>query len=98
MTKQQFKDELKKSMLAKDQVKTSVLRMLISGIGYDEIKKGGAKYEASEEDVLTVLQREVKQHKDSIEQYQAAKREDLVTKEKQELEILEKYMPVQMGE
>jgi uncharacterized protein YqeY len=98
MTKQQLKEELKQSMLAKDAVKTSVLRMLISAIGYHEIQKGGAGYEASEEDVLTIVQKEVKQHKDSIEQYKNAGREELVTKEEEELKLLEKYMPEQMGE
>jgi uncharacterized protein len=98
MLKQQLKDELKQSMLAKDVVKTSVLRMLISAIGYYEIQKGGANYEATDEDVLSVIQREGKQHKDSIEQFKAAGREELVAKEQKELEILEKYLPEQMGE
>ena len=72
MLKQELKEELKQSMLAKDALKTSVLRMLISAIGYYEIQKGtelwqrasspaseadrrgGAGYEATDEDVLSV--------------------------------------------
>ena len=98
MLKQQLKDELKQSMLAKDSVKTSVLRMVISAIGYYEIQKGGAGYEATDEDVMSVIQKEAKQHKDSIEQFKSAGREELVEKENKELEILGKYMPEQMGE
>lgn len=98
MTKQQLQDELKQSMLAKDTGKTSVLRMVISAIGYYEIQKGGAGYEASEEDVMTVLQKEAKQHKDSLEEFKKAGRQDLIDKETKELEILQKYLPEQMGE
>lgn len=98
MTKQQLRDELKQSMLAKDEVKTSVLRMILSAINYYEIQKGGAGYEAVEEDVLSVLQKEVKQHNDSIEQFKAAGRQELVDKETKELEIIKKYLPEQMSE
>jgi uncharacterized protein len=98
MTKQELKDELKQSMLAKDSVKTSVLRMVISAIGYAEIQKGGAGYEATDEDVMNVIQKEAKQHRDSIEQFKNAGRPELVEKEEIELAILEKYMPAQMGE
>jgi len=98
MLKQQLKDELKESMLSRDTEKTSVLRMLLSAIGYFEIQKGGAGYEATDGDVLTVIQREVKQHKDSIEQFKRGNREDLVAKETKELAILQKYLPAQMPE
>ena len=98
MLKQQLKDELKQSMRARDAVKTSVLRMALSALGYYEIQKGGAGYEAADEDVLSVLQKEVKQHKDSIEQFTAANRQDLVDKESAELAILQQYLPAQMSE
>ncbi len=98
MLKQQLKDELKQSVLAKDEMKTSVLRMVISAIGYYETQKGGAGYEATDEDVLQVLQKEAKQHKESIEQFKNGNRQDLVDKETKELEILQKYLPEQMSE
>jgi uncharacterized protein YqeY len=98
MNKQELKDELKQAMLAKDVVKTSVLRMIISAIGYMEIQKGGAGYEATDEDVMAVIEKEAKQHRDSIEQFKNAGRNDLVEKEEIELEILKKYLPEQMGE
>ncbi len=98
MLKQQLKEELKQAMLARDSVKTSVLRMVISALSYAEIQKGGAGYEATDEDVLTVIEKEAKQHKDSIEQFKAAGREELIAKETEELAILQKYLPEQMSE
>ncbi len=98
MLRQQLQEELKQSMLAKDAEKTSVLRMLISAIGYYEINKGGAGYEATDEDVLSVIESQVKQRKDSIEQYIAAGRTELADKEKAELEMLSVYLPKQMSE
>jgi uncharacterized protein len=68
MFKQNLQEDLRQSMFARDTLKTSVLRMLLSAIGYYEIQKGGAGYTASDEDVLTVINREAKQRKDSIEQ------------------------------
>lgn len=97
MTKKQLQEELKQSMLAKDELKTSVLRLLLSAINYYEIQKGGAGYEASDEDVLTVIQQQVKQRRDSIEQYKAGNRQDLADKEQKELEILQTYLPEQMS-
>lgn len=98
MTKQQLQDELKQAMLARDTVRTSTLRMLLSAIGYYEIQKGGAGYTATEEDVLTVIQKEAKKIKDSIEQFESAGRTELADKEKTELEILKAYLPEEMGE
>lgn len=98
MLKQKLKEELKQSMLAKNELKTSVLRMLLSAITYSEIQKGGAGYEATDEDVLSSIQKEVKQRKDSIEQFRNAGRQELADKEIKELEILQAYLPVQMSE
>jgi len=96
MNKQELKDELKKSMLAKDELKTSVLRMLLSSLSYLEIQKG-KDYEANSEDVLSIIQKEAKQRNDSIEQFKSAGRDELVKKEEQELELLKKYLPEQMN-
>ncbi|MEN9406819.1 MAG: hypothetical protein RLZZ455_35 [Candidatus Parcubacteria bacterium] len=98
MLKQKLQENLKQSMLAKDAVTTSTLRMLISAIGYYEIQKGGAGYEATDEDVLSVIGREVKQRNDAIEQFMTAGREELAAKELKEKAILEVYLPEQMTE
>lgn len=98
MDKVKLQEELKESMLAKNELKTSVLRMLISAINYYEIQKGGAGYSATAEDVLSMIGSQVKQRRDSIEEYNKANRPELAQKEQQELEILQTYMPEQMGE
>ncbi len=98
MTKKDLQSQLKESMMAKDTEKTSVLRMLISAITYYEIQKGGAGYEANDEDVLTVIQKEAKQRKDSISEYEKANRQDLADKEKSELKMLQEYLPKQLSE
>jgi len=98
MTKQKLQEELKESMLSRNELKTSVLRMLLSAINYYEIQKGGAGYEATEEDVLTVIQNQAKQRKDSIEQFTNAGRKELADKEQKELELLTVYLPEQMTE
>lgn len=98
MTKQDLQSQLKESMLAKDTEKTSVLRMLISAVTYSEIQKGGAGYNATDEDVLAVVQKEAKQRRDSIAEYKKANRTDLVDKEQNELNILQAYLPKQMTE
>jgi uncharacterized protein len=98
MTKADLQQQLKESMLAKDELKTSVLRMLLSAINYYEIQKGGAGYTATEEDVLNVIGAQAKQRRDSIEEYTKAQRMDLANKEKQELEILQVFLPAQMSQ
>ncbi|MBI4097140.1 MAG: GatB/YqeY domain-containing protein [Candidatus Levybacteria bacterium] len=98
MTKQQLQEDLRKSMLAKDTERTSVLRMALSAVNYYEIQKGGAGYEANAEDVLFVIQKEVKMRRDAVEQFMTAGREDLVAKETKEMAILEAYLPEQMSE
>jgi uncharacterized protein len=98
MLKQKLQEDLTESMLARDTLRTSVLRMLKSAVGYYEINKGGAGYEATDEDVMTVITAQAKQRKDSIEQYKNAGRQELVDKETKELEILQTYLPEQMGE
>lgn len=95
--KDKLQQDLKQSMLAKDELKTSVLRLLLSAINYYETNKGGAGYEATDEDVMSVIGAQVKQRKDSIEQYTNAGRIELADKEKAELDILSSYLPEQMS-
>lgn len=98
MFKKELQEELKQSMLARDELKTSVLRMLLSTISYQETQKGGAGYEATEEDVMSSIQKETKQRRDSIEEFEKAGRQELADKEEKELELLQKYLPEQLSE
>ena len=98
MLKQDLQEQLKQAMKDQDELKKSVLRMLLSAITYYEIQKGGAGYEATDEDVLSVIDKQVKQRKDSIEQFEKAGRQELADKEKAEMDMLQKYLPEQMSE
>jgi uncharacterized protein len=98
MLKQKLQEDLKQSMLAKDELRTSTLRMLLSAINYFEIQKGGAGYEVNDEEVLDVVTKEVKKRNEAIEMYKTGNRQDLVDKETKEAEILKSYLPEQMNE
>jgi uncharacterized protein len=73
----------------------STIRMVRSSIKKVEIDNRG---ELSEDQVLEILVREIKQRKDSLQEYEKASREDLATKEKREIEILSAYLPAQLTE
>jgi uncharacterized protein YqeY len=88
--------EMKDAMRAKDSVKLSVIRMFMAAIKNTEITKKVAKLEDS--DVIQVAQKMIKEHRESIAQFEKGGRADLVEKEKAELEILQKYVPAQMSE
>ncbi len=75
--------------------RTAVLRLLKASFKNEQIKLG---HELSDDEALKVVQREAKQRKDSITQYQAANRTDLADAEKYELEVIESYLPEQMSE
>jgi len=82
--------DLKNALKSKDQIKVSTLRLLKSAIGYLAIeKKEGLK----DDDVISVIKKQVKQRKDSIEGFKKGNREDLAQKEESELEILKAYLP-----
>src|SRR3989338_1030641 len=76
--------------------KLSVLRMLLSAVKVYELEKKAGKVEDHE--VIEIVQRQAKQHKESIEQFKKGNRPDLADKEAQELKVLESYMPQQLGE
>lgn len=97
MLSQTIRDQLNESMKEKNEVKTSTLRMLISTIKYFEIAKG-RDYQATDQDVLDTIQKEVKKRRESIDMYTRGNRPELAEKEQQELDILAAYLPKQMGE
>jgi uncharacterized protein YqeY len=96
--KELIKQDLIKALKDKEELKLSTLRLLTAAIKNFEIEKGGAGYSASDEEVLSVVQKQVKQRQDSIEQFKAGNRPELVEKEQKELTILQSYLPEQMGE
>lgn len=98
MIYKQIREELKEAMLAKDTLKTSVLRGLLAAFVNELVaQKRKPQEELSNDEVLMVIKKAVKQRKDSIEQFEKGGRNDLAEKEKAELIILEKYLPKMMS-
>jgi uncharacterized protein len=88
--KQQIISDMTAAMKAQDAARTSTLRMVKAAIMNREKEGGG---ETSDEDVLKLLRSQVKQRRDSVEQYEKANRPDLADKEQAEIAIIETYLP-----
>lgn len=93
--KEQILEDTKTAMKAKEADKVSTLRFLQAAIKNKEIEV--RPNELTDDDVLSVLRKSVKQRQDSIEQYKAANRADLADKEQAELTIIESYLPKQLS-
>ncbi len=93
-----IKQDLKQAMRDKDQISLSVLRTINADFKNEAIELKKKDEPLKDEEALKVIKRQAKKHKDSIEQYQSAGRDDLVEQEKAELEIINKYLPEQMSE
>src|SRR5678815_383453 len=98
MTLQERVDsDLKDAMRAKDVTKLGVLRMLKSALKYAAIAKSGAEAELSDAEAVQVIRKQAKQRQDSIESFEKGGRAELADKEKQELAILNTYLPQGMS-
>jgi uncharacterized protein YqeY len=98
MTLQQRVDsDLKEAMRAKDVTKLGVLRMLKSALKYAAIAKSGAEAELSDAEAVQVIRKQAKQRQDSIESFEKGGRAELADKEKEELAILNTYLPQGMS-
>ena len=98
MTLQERVDsDLKEAMRAKDTRKLGVLRMLKSALKYAAIAKSGAEAELSDAESAQVVRKQVKQRQDSIESFEKGGRAELAAKEKEELLILNAYLPQAMS-
>jgi uncharacterized protein len=98
MTLQERVDsDLKEAMRAKDTRKLGVLRMLKSALKYATIAKSGAEAQLSEAEAAQVVRKQAKQREDSIESFEIGGRSELAAKEKEELSILNIYLPQAMS-
>ncbi len=88
---------LKAAMLAKDEKSLRSLRAIKAAIIIAKTAEG-ASGEISAEEEIKLLQKLVKQRRDSLEIFTQQKRDDLAQKEKEEIEVIEKFLPAQMGE
>lgn len=89
--------DLKDAMRAKDAGKLGVLRMLKSAIKNAAIEKGGASATLDDAEATQVIRKQVKQRQDSIESFEKGGRPELAAKEKEELAMLNVYLPQQMS-
>ena len=93
---QKIMTELKAAMLAKDEKALRSLRAIKAAILLAKTSEG-AGGELKEDDEIKLLQKLVKQRKDSLEIYQQQNRADLAVKEKEEIEVIEKFLPAQLS-
>jgi len=91
----QIKDSMKDAMRSKDKVRLGTIRMLLAQVKQIEVDQ---RIEVSDADVLAILDKAVKQRKDSISQFEAAERFDLADNEKQEVEVLQAFLPQALTE
>ena len=88
--KQTISEDMKTFMRAKDTARLGAVSLLHASIKQKEVDE---RIELSDDQVLTVIQKMLKQRKDSIEAYQKANRQDLIDQEQLEIDVLTKYMP-----
>ncbi|MEN9413174.1 MAG: hypothetical protein RLZZ342_261 [Candidatus Parcubacteria bacterium] len=95
----QIREDLKNAMRAKEQVKVDTLRGAITAFTNELVAKGHKPTdELSSDDMLAVLKRLAKQRKDSIDQFEKGGRPEMAAKEKEELTIIEAYLPQMASE
>ncbi len=93
--KERIDTDLKEAMRAKDELKTSTVRMLKSAVKYKEVEPGAKALDDA--GVMTVIMTLIKQRRDSVEQYKQGGRNDLAEKEEKEIAVLQAYLPQQLS-
>ena len=91
--KSRITDDMKAAMRARETARLSTIRLLLAAIKQREVDE---RRELSDTDVVAVLDKMVKQRRDSITQFEAGKRADLAAIERAEVEILEGYLPTRL--
>ncbi|MCF2133288.1 MULTISPECIES: GatB/YqeY domain-containing protein [Burkholderiaceae] len=93
--KDRINDDMKAAMRARDSERLATIRLLLAAIKQREVDERTALDDTA---IVTVVDKLIKQRKDSISQFQSAGREDLAAKESAELVVLQQYMPAQLSE
>src|SRR2546423_3981678 len=93
--KQQITEDMKAAMRARDAVRLSAIRLLLAALKQREVDE---RIELSDADVLSVVEKLIKQRRESIAQFEKAARNDLAAAEKFEIEVLSAYLPRQMSD
>lgn len=92
---ERINNDLKGAMKSKDSFRLSVIRMVKGAM---QLAKPNPREELTDDDVITVISKQIKMRNDSIKEFEAAGRSDLVEQNKKEIEILNTYMPKQLSE
>lgn len=92
---EKINNDLKEAMKSKDSFRLSVIRMVKGAM---QLAKPNPREELTDDDVITVISKQIKMRNDSIKEFEAAGRSDLVEQNKKEIEILNTYMPKQLSE
>jgi uncharacterized protein YqeY len=95
MLKSQIQSDMKTAMKAGDKTRLGVIRLILAAVKQREVDE---RIELDDSQVLAVLDKMVKQRRDSIEQFSAAGREDLVDVERFEVEVIQGYLPAALTE
>ncbi len=100
MFRTRLNESLKEAMKAREQATVSTLRLILAALKDRDIaaRSKGASDGIAEDEILEMLQKMVRQRHDSIEMYQKGERPDLVEKEAAEIEIIERFLPKQLGD
>ena len=93
--KQQLTDDMKAAMKGGDKASLGVIRLVQAAVKQREVDE---RVELDDAQVLAVMEKMVKQRKDSVSQFEAAAREDLAAIERAEIEVIQRYLPEKMGE
>jgi uncharacterized protein YqeY len=93
--KDQINTDIKEAMKAKENAKRDALRLLSSAFKQIEVDE---RKELTDDDVIKIIQKQIKQKNDSITQYQSAGRDDLIEKEMSEIAFYEPYLPKQLSD
>ena len=93
--KQQITEDMKTAMRAKETARLGAIRLLLSAMKQREVDE---RIELTDADIVAIIEKMLKQRRDSISQYEAAKRQDLADVEKFEVTVLQGYMPQQLDE
>jgi uncharacterized protein len=93
--KERIQEDMKAAMRARDAARLSAIRLLLAALKQKEVAE---RLELSDADVLGIIDKMVKQRRESIAQYEKAARQDLADQEKFEIGVLGSYLPQQMGE
>lgn len=91
----EIKGHMKEAMRNKEKVRLTAIRMLLAAIKQIEVDQ---RIEVTDTDILAIIDKMIKQRRDSISQYEAAGRQELADAEKQEIEALQVYMPQALTE